>query len=88
MHLQVFVGGMVGLQPNNECGCDDIIATVINHGHLTLKIANVAFESFSFLHLERNEMVVVLLEFLPRGVLVEKSIADLLEAPERSRGSE
>jgi len=46
-------------------GCDDIITIVINQGHLILKIADVAFESLSLLHLERKEMVTILLEFLP-----------------------
>ena len=63
------------MQPVNECGCGDIIATVINQGHLNMKIADAMFECLSLPHLERKEMV-VLLEFLSIGVLVEEGITD------------
>jgi len=44
---------------------------------------NVALKSFSLLHPDRKEMIVILLELLPQGVLVEEGITDLLEAPMR-----
>ena len=47
-------------------------------------MADVALDSISLLYLERKEMVVILLELLSQDVLDEKSITDLLEAPERS----
>ena len=48
------------------------------------KITDVALDSLSLLYLDGDE-VVVLLKFLPRGILVEKSVADFLEAQERPR---
>ena len=55
---------MIGLQPDNECSCGDIIITVIDQCHLTLKIIDVALEGFPLLHLDRKEMVIVLLKLL------------------------
>ena len=49
-----------------------------------MEIINVAFDGLSWLHLDGEKVVVVLLKLLPRGVLVEEGIANLLEAPERS----
>jgi len=45
-------------------------------------MADVALDSISLLYLERKEMVAIL-ELLSQDVLDEKSITDLLEAPER-----
>ena len=55
---------MVGLQSDNECGHSNIIATIINHSHLVLKITDVAFEGLSWLHLDGEEVVVALLKLL------------------------
>jgi len=73
---------VVGLQSGNEYSWSDIIAIVIDQHHLTLKITDVALQSFSLLHLDHKEMVVVLLKLLSRGILVEEGAADLLKAPE------
>jgi len=56
----MLVEGMVGLQSSNECDRSNFIATVINHGHLVLKITDVAFEIFSWLHLDGEEVIVLL----------------------------
>ena len=61
---QVFVEGVAGLQFGNECGCNDIIDTIIDYCHLTLKIIDVALKGFSPLQLGRKEMIVVLLKLL------------------------
>ena len=45
---QVFMKGMIDLPSGNQCGCDNIIITVINQYHLTLEITHVAFERFIF----------------------------------------
>jgi len=58
---QVLVEGMVGLQSSNECGCSDIITTVINQYHLALEITDVALEGLSLLHLDGEEVVVIIL---------------------------
>ena len=58
--------------------------TVIDQRHLTQEITDVALESFSLLHLDHKEMV-VLLELPPQGILIEKGITDLLKIPERPR---
>ena len=76
MLYRVFVERVVGLQSGNECGCSDIITTVIDQCHLTLKITDVALECFFMFHLDREEMV-VLLKFLSRGILVKEDTANL-----------
>ena len=48
-------------------------------------MTDVALESFSLLHPDRKEMFAILLELLPRSVLVEDGSTDLLEALERSQ---
>ena len=68
---------------DNERGYSNIVATVINHGHLALKIIDVALEGLSWLHLDCEEVVVVPLALLPRGVLVEEDVANLLKDSER-----
>ena len=41
------------------------------------------FEGLSWLHLDCEEVVAIFLEFLPRGILVEEDVANLLKASER-----
>jgi len=60
----MLVDEMVGLQSGNERDYSNIIATVINHSHLVLKITDVAFEGFSWLHLDGEKMIVVLLKLM------------------------
>ena len=52
------VEGMVDLQSSSECGCSDIITTVIIQCHLALGIINVVLQGLSLLHLDCKEMVV------------------------------
>ena len=80
---QMPIEGTVGLQSSSKCGYSDVITTVINQRHLGMEIADVTLQGLSLLHLDGEEVVVVLLEFLSRGILVEKGIADFLEAPKR-----
>jgi len=56
---------------------------LINQCHLALKITDVALEGLSLLHFDGEEVVVVLLKLLLRGILVEEDVADLLKTPER-----
>ena len=75
--------GVVNLQSGNECDCSNIV-TVINHGHLVLKITDIVFEGYSCLHID-GEVVVVSLELLSQGILVEEGITNLLKASKRLR---
>jgi len=79
----MLIEGMVGQQSSNERGRSNIAATAINHGHLVLKITDIAFEGLSWLHLDGEEVIDVL-KLLPRGVLIEEGITKFLEALERS----
>jgi len=81
----MLVEGIVGLQSDNEYVRNNFIVAVLKHSHLVLKITDVAFESLSWLHLNGEDVIVVLLKLLSQGVLVEEDIANLFEAPERSR---
>ena len=76
--------GVVGILFSNEHG-RNIIATVINYGHLALEITDVALECLSWLHLDCEEVIVILLKLLSRGVLIEDDVANLLKASERPR---
>ena len=67
----MLVEEIIGLQSDNERNCSNIIIIVINHGHLVLKINDVAFEDLFWLHLDGEEVIVILLKLLPRGVLVK-----------------
>ena len=64
---------MVGLQSGNEHGRNNIVHTVLNHGHLVLKTANVAFESLSWLHLDGEEMVLFFLNSCHEVYLLKKA---------------
>ena len=48
------------MQSDNKHGRNNVIATVINHGHLVLKTTDVAFKGLSWLHLDGEEVVVLL----------------------------
>ena len=85
---QVLVEGMVGLQSSNECGCSDIITTVINQYHLALKITDVPLKGLSLLHLDGEEVVVIILKLISRDILVEEGVDDLFKTPERPRWEE
>ena len=60
----------------------DVITIVINQCHLAMEITDVSLQGLSLLHLDGKEVVVVLV-LMPRGILVEESVADFLKAPER-----
>jgi len=79
----MFVKGVGDLQPTDECSDNHIIIVVIHQGHLALKITDVMFEALSRLHLDREEVIVVLLKLLSGSVLVIESLLHLFETPER-----
>ena len=76
---QVFVEGMVSLQPDMNVAAET--SSLQLYTIATLKIINVALEGFLLLHLAREEIVDVLLKLLLREILVIKNIADLLKVP-------
>jgi len=80
----MLVERIVGLQSGNERDCNNIIATVINHGHLVLEISDVEFEGLSWRRLDGEEVVDFHFKFMSRGVLVEEGIANLLKTSVRS----
>ena len=73
---QVFVEGMVSLQPDMNVAAET--SSLQLYTIATLKIINVALKGFLLLHLPREEIVDVLLKLL---LLVIKNIADLLKVP-------
>ena len=59
----MFTEGTIGMQSDNKHGRNNVIATVINHGHLVLETTDVAFKGLSWLHLG-EEVVAILLKLL------------------------
>ena len=49
---------------------------------LILKEANVHLEAVGGPHLDREKLMVILFEFLEGGVLREKQLGEILEAPD------
>ena len=76
---QVFIEGVGDLQPTDERIDNRIIITVIHHDHFVLNITNVMFEALSFLHLDHEEVIDVLLKILSISVLVIESLLYLFE---------
>jgi len=60
---QVFVEEVGDLQPTNERDGSHVVFAVIYQGHLALEITDIMFETISELHLNREEVIVVLLKF-------------------------
>jgi len=72
---QMFVKKVNDLQPTDEGVSGYVLATVVYQGHLVLKVIDIILQALSRFHLDREEMVVVLLEFLSRRKLaVEWSV--------------
>jgi len=57
------------LQPANECESSDIFAAIVHLGQLTLEVAIVCIEAVGGSHLDKTEVLIVLLELLVGGVL-------------------
>ena len=62
------------MQPADEGGCDYVLITIVYYGHLALKVVDVVLQTLPEFHLDREEVVVVPLEFSPRSKLVEKCV--------------
>ena len=61
---QIFVEGVVDLQPIDKGDNGYILIAVVYQGHLALKVINVALQTPPSFHLDRGEVVVVPLDFL------------------------
>ena len=70
------------LQPTDEY-CDNyILIAVIYQDHLTLKVIDIVLEALSRLHLDRKEVIVVLLKLTPRSILIVEDLPHLFEVSE------
>ena len=70
------------VQPTDEC-CDSyILIAVIYQGHLTLKVIDIVFDALIGLHLDCEEVIVVLLKLKTRGILVVEGLPHLFEVSE------
>ena len=78
---QVLVEGVSDLQPTDECRSSHAIIVVIHQGYLPLEITDIVFKALSGLHLDRKEVIIVLLQLLLGSVLVVEGILHLFEAP-------
>ena len=76
---------MRNLQPADERKSRDIFTAVRDLGKLALEEANVRLEAVTLPHFDGEEMMVVLLSLLARGILSEKRFAYLLKVAERVR---
>ena len=61
-----------------------MFTAVVNFGQLTLEEVDLCFETIRGSHLDRKEVVIVLLELLLGGVLREKQLSEILEVEDRS----
>jgi len=73
---------MRDLQLTDEHNDSHIIIEVIHQGHLTLKITDEIFEALSGLHLDYEEVIVILLRPPSESVLVIESLFHLFETLE------
>ena len=62
MLYRMFIEDVVGLQSGNECSCNNIVATIINHSHPILKITDIAFECLSWLHFDGRRWLLFFLD--------------------------
>ena len=76
------------LQSIDECECKDIFTTVGNLGKLALEIADVRLEVVILPHLDRKEVMIVLIGFSTGGVLGEKCLNHFLNLQREYGGRE
>ena len=66
-----------------ECDCSDILTVVRDFDQLALEIVDVGLEVITLPCFDSEKVVVILLDFLMRGVLGEERIGYLLKVVER-----
>ena len=74
--------GMGDLQPTDERYDSYILIAVIYQGHFTLEVNDIVLEAIFGLHLDNEEVIVVLPKLMPRSVLVVKDLPHLFEVSE------
>ena len=62
MFYQVFVERVRDLQPTDEYSGSHIIIAIIYQSHLALEITNLMFEALSGRHLDKEEVITILLK--------------------------
>jgi len=71
------------LQPADECECRGILTAAGNFSQLALELNDVGLEVVTLPHFYVEDVVVVILGFLTRGVLGGECFDYLLEVVER-----
>ena len=80
---QVLIKGVGDWQPTDEhCHCNVFVA-VIYQSHLTLEITDVVLKALLGLHLDGEEVITVLLEFMSGYKLIREGFPHLLEVSKR-----
>ena len=82
MFHQVLVEEVGDFQHIDKCCCSYIFIAIICQGHLTLKVIDIVFDALIGLHLDREEVIVVLLKLKTRGKLVVEGLPHLFEVSE------
>jgi len=80
---QMFIQRVGNPQSADECESTDILTTVVYFWQLTLKVVNVCLKTVRGSYLDGEEVVVVLLELLARGVHREGQLAEILKVVDR-----
>ena len=79
---------MRDLQSADLCECRGVLTAVGNFGEMALEEASVGFEAITLPHFDKEEVLVVLLSLLTRGVLSEEYFNYLFEVVEKRGGRE
>ena len=67
------------MQPADECEIGCVLAAIVNFGQLILKIVDIRLETVGGSHLDGEEVMVILLEFLTGGISSEKQLDEASE---------
>ena len=81
---EMFVKGVRGSQPADECECRYVLIAIGDVGQLALKVTDVRFEAITLSHCDGKKTVVVPLNFLARFVLDEERFRNLLKVVKRT----
>jgi len=80
---QVFIEGVGDMQLTDERCRRDVFDAVIYQSHLALDITDIVLEALPRLHLDGEEVIVVLLEFVMGSKLIIEGLPHLLEVSKR-----
>jgi len=79
MLKHVLVQWVRDLQPADKCECKDILTAIENLGKQVLEVPDVGFEAINLPHLNREKVIVVLLDLLTKSILNEEHFSYLHE---------